>query len=98
MNKGVNGTKLGPQTTFFDNTIMAEVRSLIFQAAGNSVLTASVSIGNSDIVEEPISVEIFERLFAHLNKTLGSIADSRPMTDFYPYYKRASLLDLLHSS
>ena len=51
MNQGVDGTDLGPQTTFVDDTIMAEVIYLICQAAENSVLTASVFIGNSDLVK-----------------------------------------------
>ena len=45
MNQGVDGTDLGPQTTFVDATIIAEGRSLIRQAAENSVLTESVFIG-----------------------------------------------------
>ena len=56
-NQGVDGTDLGPQPTFVDDTIMAEVRSLIFQEAENIVLTASVFIGNSDLFKEPISIE-----------------------------------------
>ena len=51
MNQGVDGTDLGPQTTFVNATIMAEVRYLILQAAENSVLTASVFIGNRDLVK-----------------------------------------------
>ena len=51
MNQGVDGTNLGPQTTFVNATIMAEVRYLILQAAENSVLTASVFIGNRDLVK-----------------------------------------------
>ena len=52
---------------FVDDTIMAEVRSLLFRSDENSVLTASVFIGNSDLVEEPINVEILEFFFTHLN-------------------------------
>ena len=33
MNQGVDGTELGPQPTFFDDTIMTGVRYLILQAA-----------------------------------------------------------------
>ena len=51
MNQGVDGTDLGPQTTFVDDTIMAEVIYLICKAAENSILTASVFIGNSDLVK-----------------------------------------------
>ena len=51
MNQGVDGTNLGPQTTFVDVTIMAEVRYLILQAAENSVLNAYVFIGNRDLVK-----------------------------------------------
>ena len=50
MNQGVDGTELGPQPTFFDDTIMAEFRSFIYQAAENSVLTVSVFIGNSNLI------------------------------------------------
>ena len=57
MNQGINVTYLGPQPTFADDTIMAEVRSLIYQAYENSVLTAFVLIRNNDLVKEPISVE-----------------------------------------
>ena len=98
MNQGVDGTKLEPQTTFFYDTIMAEFRSFIYQAAENSVLTASVFIVNSDIVKELISIENFEQFFTHLNETLGFITDSRSMTSSYPDYKRASLLAPLQSS
>ena len=49
MNQGVEGTNLGPQSTFVDDTIMAEVRSLIRQADNNSILAASVFIRNIDI-------------------------------------------------
>ena len=77
---------------------MAEAISLIRQADENSVLTASVFIGNSNPAKEPISVETFEHFFTHLNKTLGFIAYSRSMTDSYPDYKRTSLLDLIQSS
>ena len=98
MNQGMYGNKLGPQPTFFDDTIMAEFRSFIYQAAENSVLTASVFIVNSDIVKELISIETFEHFFTHLNETLGFITDSRSMTSSYPDYKRASLLAPLQSS
>ena len=84
MNQGMGGTNLGSQTTFVNNTIMAEVRSLIRQEAENSVLTGSVFVENSDLVEEPISIEIFERFFIRLNETLGFISDSRSMTASYP--------------
>ena len=76
MNQDVDSTNLGPKPTFFNDTIMAEVRSIIRQAAKNSVLTASVFTGNSDIVEEPISIENCDRFFTHLNKTLGFITES----------------------
>ena len=98
MNQGVDGTNIGNHPTFVYDTIMAEVRSLICQAAENSNLAASVFVGNSDLVKEPISIKTFEHFFTHLNKTLGFMADSRSMTASYTYYKRASLLDLLHSS
>ena len=67
MNWGVGGNKMGPHPTFANDTIMAEVRYIIRQVDGNSFLTASVLIGNSNIVEEPISIENFERFFTHLN-------------------------------
>ena len=98
MNQGVDGTELGPNPTFVDKNIVAEVISLIRQESENSVLAASVFIGNSDLVEELISVEKYERLFNHLNKTLGFITNSRSMTAYYPDYKRDSLLALLQSS
>ena len=66
-NWGVKVIELGPHPMFVDDTIMAEVRSLLFRSDENSVLTASVFIGNSDLVEEPINVEIFEFFFTHLN-------------------------------
>ena len=94
----MDGTDLGPQPTFVDDTIMAEVRSLIFQADDNIVLTTSVFIGNRSIVKEPISIKRNERLFNHLNKTLGFITNSRSMTAYYPDYKRDSLLALPQSS
>ena len=94
----MDGTKLGPQPSFFDDTIMVEVRSLIRQADKNSILTTSVFIVNRNIVKEPMSINKFEHFFTHLNKTLGFIADSRSMKASYPDYKRSSLLDLLQSS
>ena len=72
-NQGVDITNLGHQPTFFDDTIMEEVKSLIRYSAENSVLPASFFIKNSNLVEEQISIEKFERLFTHLNKTLGFI-------------------------
>ena len=57
MNKGVEGPNLGPQPTFVNETIMSEVRSIILQADKNSILTASVFIGNSNLVKEQISIE-----------------------------------------
>ena len=97
MNQGVDGTKLLPHPTFVDDTIMAEVRSFILQAYKNRFLTASIFIGNSNLVEEPISIENFERFFTHLNKTLGFITNSSSMTASYLDYNRASLLDILQS-
>ena len=98
LNPGVDGSSLGPQPTFVDDTIMAEIRALIRLAAENSVLTASIFVGHSDLVEEPVSIEKFERFFSHLNETLGFMTDSRSMTVSYPDYKRASLLKLLQAS
>ena len=46
-NQGVDGTHLGPHPMFVNDTIMEEVRSLIHQAAENSVLAVSVFFGNS---------------------------------------------------
>ena len=54
MNQVVDSTKMGPHPTFVNDTIMAKGRSLIRQAAENSVLTAPVFVGNSDLVKEPI--------------------------------------------
>ena len=98
MNQGVGGTNIGPQTTLVDETIMAEVRYLIRQAAENSVLTAFVFIGNINPLKEPITIEKFERFFTYLNKTMGFVPDSRSMTASYSYYNTASLLDILQSS
>ena len=97
MNQGVEGTNLVPQPTCVDDTIMSEVRSLICQAAENIILTSSIFIGNGNLVKEPISIKTFECLFTHLKKNLGFISDSRSMTASYPYYKRYSLLGILHS-
>ena len=89
---------MGPHPMFVDDKIMVEVRYLIRQADENSVITASVFIGNGDIVKEPISIKTIERLFTHLKETLGFITNSRPMIASYPEYKRASLLVLIQSS
>ena len=83
---------------FVDDMIMSKVRPPSFQAAENSVLTASVFVGNSNLVKEPISINKFECFFTHLNKTLGFISESRSMAASYPDYKIAFLLDLLQSS
>ena len=57
MNQGVVGTNMGLHPTFLNDTIMAEVRSLICQSAENIILATSVVIGNTDIFKEPISIE-----------------------------------------
>ena len=77
MDQLVHGTKLVPHLTFVYDMIMVEVRYLISQAANNSILTASVFVGNSDLVEEPISIKKIERFLTHLNKKLGFITNSR---------------------
>ena len=51
MNQGVDGTNLLTHPIFVDDTIMSEIRSLICQAADNSVLAASVFIVKSDLVK-----------------------------------------------
>ena len=50
MKQVVDVTKLVPYPMFFDNTIISEFRYIIHQADENSVLTASVLIGNSNLV------------------------------------------------
>ena len=97
MNQGVDGTKLVTQPRFINYMIMEKFRSLICKAAYNSTHTASVIIGNIYLVKELITIEKFERLFTHLDKTLSFITDSRSMIDSYPNYKRASLLALPQS-
>ena len=97
-NKGTPGTMPGHQPTFVDDTIMAEIRSIIRMAAENSVLTASIFIGHSDLVEEPVSLEKFERFFSHINETLGFVTDSRSLSVSYPDDKKDSLLRLLQDS
>ena len=71
MNQGVEDTKLRPQTKFFDDNIMAEVRYLIHQAAEDSVFTASVFMGNSNLVKETISI-FFNASSLTSMKTWGS--------------------------
>ena len=97
-NKGIDGSTPGHQPTFVDDTIMAELRSVIRCAASNSVFTAALFVGHSDLVEEPISLEKFEKFFSHLNETLGFLTNSRDMTASYPADKKESLSSLLHSS
>lgn len=97
-NKGTDGSRPGHQPTFVDDTIMAEIRSVIRIAAENSVLTASLFVGHSDLVEEPISLDKFEKFFSHLNETLGFVTDSRSLTASYPEDKKEAILDLLNSS
>ena len=98
LNQGIDGALPGHQPTFVDDTIIAELRSVIRTAASNSVLTASLFVGNNALVKEPISVEKFEKYFTHVNETLGFITDSRLMIASYPDDKKASLLSLLNSS
>ena len=97
-NKGITGTSPGHQPTFVDDTLLAEMRSIIRLAAENSVLTASIFLGHSDLVEEPISLEKFERFFSHLNEILGFVTNSRSLSASYPEDKKESLLHLLQSS
>ena len=98
INQGISGKTLGHQPTFVDDTLMAEIRALIRSAAENSVLSASIFVGHPDLVEEPVSLEKFERFFTHINETLGFTTDSRSLTASYPEDKREALLRLLQSS
>lgn len=97
-NKGIDGSSVGHQPTFVDDTIMAELRSVIRIAAENSVFTASIFVGCKDLVEEPVSMEKFERFFSHTNETLGFVTDSRTLTASYPEHNKQSLSRLLASS
>ena len=71
MDQGVDGTELVTKPKFVNDTIMAEVRSLIPQAAENSIFTVSVFIRKSDLAKETISIEKIERFFTDLNENLG---------------------------
>ena len=75
--------------------MMAELRTIIREAASASAITAAVFIGSGDCVEDPISHEKFERLFTHVNETLGFMIDTRSMRVFYPVYKQHSVLAIL---
>ena len=97
MNQNLDGTKLGPQPRFVNDTIMAEVRYLIHREVDNSFLATSVFFGNSNLVKETISIEKFERFFTHLSKILGFVFNSMSMTASYTDYNRASLSWLSYS-
>ena len=97
INSGIDGSAPGHQPTFVDDTIIAEICPIIREAATNSVLTASLFVGASPLVEEPISVEKFEKIFSHINETLGFVTDSRSLTASYPADKKESLQHLLNS-
>ena len=96
-NQGTDGSHPGHQPTFVDDTMIAELRSVIREAASASAITAAVFIGSGDCVDDPISREKFERLFTHVNETLGFMIDTRSMRAFYPAYKQQSVLDILSS-
>ena len=96
-NKGLDGQKLGPQNSFVDDTIIVELASNIRRAAIFSVLSAVLFIGDPEKVEEPISVEKFERWFRFINEVLGFVIDSRELTIAYPKDKRDHLLYLLRN-
>ena len=98
LNPGLDGTIPGHQPTFVDDTIMAELRNIIRTAAENSVFTASLFVGSSALVEEPVSMEKFEKFFSHVNETLGFITNSRTLTATYPDHNKESLTKLLTSS
>ena len=98
LNPGISGSFPGHQPTFVDDTIMAEIRSTIRAAAQNSVLTASLFVGHHSLVEEPISLEKFEKFFFHINETLGFVTNSRSLTASYPADKKDSITKLLQSS
>ena len=97
-NPGTDGSRPGHQPTFVDNTIMAELRSVIREAASASAVTAAFFIGQGTFVEEPISQEKFKKVFTHLNETLGFMIDTRSMRVAYPGYKQTSILDILNTS
>jgi hypothetical protein len=94
-NKGVDGSEVGPQNTFVDDNIMIELRGLIHSAALYSYLTALLYIGSPPFVENPISMEKFEKYFSHINELLGFVMNTRTMTITYPDDKRSDLLYLL---
>ena len=95
LNKGIFGFRLGHQPTFVDDTLIAEFRAWVREAATNSVISARLFVGDGSIVEEPVSMEKFERLFSHLNETLGFLINTRALIAAYPSYKRDSLQSLL---
>ena len=95
LNQGTDGSCPGHQATFVDDTIITELRSVIREAASASAVTAALFIGNSDHVEGAISQEKFERIFSHLNETLGFMLNTRTLTVWYPDYKQDSILALL---
>ena len=91
-NRGLPTLRLGPHNTFVDDTIMIELKRLIRLAAINSVLSATLFIGDPKHVENPISEEKFERNFRHINDVLGFVIDTRKMIVTYPEEKKDDLL------
>ena len=94
-NPGTDGSSKGPQSCFMDDTIMTELCSVIRDAALASLLTADIFIGNPTIVEPGVSMEKFEKVFSHINDTLGFLTDSRRLLAIYPPDKRANLITIL---
>ena len=88
-NKGLPSLRIGPQNTFVDYSIMIELKSLIRLAAINSVLSATLFIGDPKHVENPISEEKF------VNEVLGFVIDTRKMVVTYPEDKKKDLLLIL---
>ena len=97
-NRGINGSTIGHQPTFVDDTIMAELRLVIKEAAENSVFTASIFVGCKELLEEPVSLEKFEKFFSHTNETLGFVTESRSLSTSYPDNNRQLLSHLLSGS
>ena len=94
-NHGLPSLRIGPQNTFVDDTIMIELKRFIRLAAINSVLSATLFIGDPKNVENPISEEKFERHFRHVNEVLGFVIDTRKMVVTYPEDKKKDLLFIL---
>ena len=96
-NHGLFSPRIGPQNTFVDDTIMIELKRLIRLAAINSVLSATLFIGDPKQVENPISEEKFEKHFKHINEVLGFVVYTRKLVVTYPEDKKQDLLFILRT-